>query len=326
MENHNERIIRWSSQEGGNEYIAINKLLQYLGDNLYYDYEPSFGPFPDYYTRLKKWVNNLTEEEDQQTLLKLAQNIFYVGHEEFSSLYRSAFNTQIVRWLIEHENLSFTDPKVITKIKKAIGECWFCPVTDSLRINQFYHINQIKDVNHEYRPDWKSLRKFGDLEKIKAYIQKNKIKYLVLLEDFVGSATQSWKPIKFASELMAELKILFVPLIICPLGIAKIEDEMDNAKNFYMRPVLTLSNEGFVSEKQAIDEKPEIDKFRRLINKVEPFYKFKEEEFKFGFENMGCLLVMHTNTPTNSLPIIYYESADNWSPLFKRHHRAKLWM
>src|SRR5580704_3286891 len=245
-ESHTEKISRWSQQDGGNEYLAINKLLEFLGNNLYYDYEPAFGPFPDYFSRLKKWIENLPEENDQQTLLKLAQYIFYVGREEFNSLYRSAFNTHIVRWLVEQENIDFVDPKAVEKLKSAIGKCWFCPVTDSLRINQFYHINQIKDSHHEYRPDWKSLRKFGDNEKIKDYIKKNGIQYLVLLEDFVGSATQSWKPLKFASELLDDAQVLFVPLIVCQLGIDRISNELKDRKNFAIRPVLKLSDESFV--------------------------------------------------------------------------------
>jgi len=326
MESYSEKIIRWASQDGGNEYVSINTLLEYLGSNLYHDYEPSFGPYPDYYSRLKTWVENLPTDLEQQTLLKLAQHIFYVGREEFNSLYRSAFNTHIIRWLIEQELTSIDDLDSIKKIKSAISKCWFCPVTDSLRINQFYHINQITEAHHEYRPDWRSLRKFGDCEKIKKYIADNKIKYIVLLEDFVGSATQSWKPLKFASELSDDLKVLFIPLVICPVGIERIDKELSEKKNFFMRPVLVLSQDGFISKDAIEGESDKIAQFRNLITTAEPFYKFKENVHKFGFEDMGCLIVMYTNTPTNSLPLIHYESIDSWSPLFKRHHRAKLWM
>jgi len=326
MESHTEKIIRWSSEEGGNEYVSINELLEYLGNNLYYDYEPSFGPYPDYYSRLKSWIENVPDEKDQQILLKLAKRIFYVGREEFGSLYRSAFNNHIVRWLAEQNIKFLDDPDSITKLKKAIARCWFCPVTDSLRINQFYHINQIKEAHHDYRPDWKSLKKFGDKEKIKKYIGDNKIEYLVLLEDFVGSATQSWEPLVYASELIDELKVLFVPLIICPLGITKITDELKKKSNFSMRPVLTLSQDGFITKEALTGEDKESKQFRNLINDAAPFYQFKNDILKFGFEEMGCLIVMYTNTPTNSLPIIHYESEPTWSPLFKRHHRAKLWM
>ena len=89
---------------------------------------------------------------------------------------------------------------------------------------------------------------------------------------------------------------------------------------------MKLPHHCFISKDAHSDESEDEIAFRRLIMAAEPFYKFRTEELKFGFEQMGCLLVMFTNTPTNSLPLIHYEKEGaDWSPLFKRHHRAKSW-
>ena len=40
----------------------------------------------------------------------------------------------------------------------------------------------------------------------------------------------------------------------------------------------------------------------------------------FGYKRTGGLVVMHSNTPDNSLPVIHHES-DTWAPIFKRHSR-----
>ena len=278
MKQHNEKIVRWSAQENGGDYIAINTFLEYLGQNLYYDYEPSIGPFPDYYSRLIKWLENVEDEKDQQNLLRIANLIFYVGREEFNSLYRTAYQTNFIRWIIEMEGLSLNDPQIIKKIEAAKEAAWFCPVTDSLRINQFYHLNQIQAV-HEFRPDWRSLREFGDPEKIKKYIKENNIKYIILLEDFVGSGTQSWKSIKFACELDPQIKILLLPLIICPQGIKKITDEVGNMENFNLSPVLVLSESAFIAKENTDGEDALITVFREIINQAEPKYVQK------GIEN-----------------------------------------
>jgi hypothetical protein len=328
MADFNEKIINWSAQEGGNEFVNINELLRYLGDHLYHDYEPALGPFPKYYSRLQSWVDNVSDETDQKNLLRIASLIFYVGREEFNSLYRTAYQTHIIRWIIEQENIKLNDPKAMEKIIEAIGSVWFCPVTDSLRINQFYHVNQIHNVVHKYRPDWKSLKRFGDKNLIKDYLKKEKVKYLVLLEDFVGSATQSWRALEFACEIQPEVKVLFVPLIICKLGLKNISDELKKQKNFTIQPVLLLPGEGFIAKDKEKDEITSAEIIRKTINKAIPFYKQKvngtEIDKKFGFEDMGCLLVMHSNTPTNSLPVIYYNT-NNWSALFSRQYREKSW-
>lgn len=318
MDKLDEALIKWASEDDGNDYIAINRLLQFLGNNLYHDYEPASGSFPEYYSRLKNWIFNCNTDKEQQTLLRFAQRIFYVGREEFGSLYRSAYNNIITRWITDQENISAYDDDAVEKIYAGLDFAWFCPITDSMRINQFYHVNNVT-ANHEFRPDWRSLRKFGDQVKIKEYISKSRIKYLVLLEDFVGSATQSWKPIKFACELDPELNVLFVPLIICKKGLAKINEEMKSFSNFTMNPVLIVGDGGFVTREVTIGEDARMPEFRSLIESSEPHYR----NLKFGFEEMGCLLVMYTNTPTNSLPLIHYESNPSWTSLFKRHHRAK---
>jgi hypothetical protein len=48
----------------------------------------------------------------------------------------------------------------------------------------------------------------------------------------------------------------------------------------------------------------------------------KEKGFKWpflGFRKIGGMIILHTNTPNNSLPIIW--SDVEWSPLFNRHVR-----
>ncbi|WP_127125071.1 phosphoribosyltransferase-like protein [Pseudoflavitalea rhizosphaerae] len=318
MSNLNEALIRWSTEEDGNELIAINNLLEYLGENLYHDYEPASGPALEYYARLKKWVFNISDDASQQNLLRIAQRIFYVGREEFGSLYRTAFNSIVTRWIVDQENISLFDTDWESRIAGGINYSWFCPVTDSMRISQFYHVNNISST-HEYRPDWRSLHRFGDPDKIKSYIKKRKIKYIVLLEDFVGSATQSFDSIKFACGIDDNVKVLFIPLIICKSGIKRIMDGTSEFDHFTMTPVMVLEDSCFVTKNPIAGEDNRNSDFRNLIQSSVPEYKGQ----KFGFDETGSLLVMYTNTPNNTLPIIHYEADQVWTPLFNRHHRSK---
>jgi len=326
MRSFNNKMIQWASGPNGLELLETKGLLQYLGENLYTDFEPAYGPYPDYFSRLEKWLENVSSDSDQQDLLRLAKRVFYVGREEFNSLYRTAFKTHYIRWAIDQEDICISASDAHEKILRALQSTWFCPVSDSLRINQFYHINDI-EVRHEFRPDWRSLKKFGDSKKIKQYIQDNDVKYLVLLEDFVGSGTQSSSPIKFAAELDPGIKVLFLPLIICPLGHHTITAKTNGLKNLTISPVLNLNDIAFVDPQNKVGEDPVLVSLRTIIKKNKPEYCDRNTPIgsgqKYGYKEMGCLLVMHTNVPNNSLPLIYYEAKNDWNPLFRRHHRSK---
>lgn len=324
MQRINEKILKWSGEETGIDstvFVSINNQLNYLAANLFYDYEPTIGPFPDFIRRFESWIDNVKDENDQKVLFKLAARIFYVGREEFTSLHRTSFNSIYKRWLCDILDLSFNDENFNTKIEAAIKETWFCPVTDSFRINQFYHVNSISN-NNTFRPDWRSLKKFGDKSKILEYITLKPIKYIVLLEDFVGSGTQSYKVLKYAAEEFSNIKILFIPLIIYPQGLEKIRQLAMMNKNFTVEPVISIddtqlinkANETYNSDVSSLVNVSEkyFETIRGNINTNE-----RDKIKEFGYNNTGGVTVMFTNAPNNALPAIYYES-DTWKALFKR--------
>ncbi|WP_162427871.1 phosphoribosyltransferase-like protein [Pontibacter pudoricolor] len=333
-EQYRNKITQWSAEDEGRHFLEIDQKIRFLADQLYLDYEPTFGPFPDFISRLASWVFNVDDEEDQKLLLTLVPKIFYVGREEFNCLHRTAFNSHIVPWLVENGDRKFEDILYESDLENAISQTWFCPVTDSFRINQFYHLNQISS-KHTFRPDWRSLTKFGDSQKIIEYIRINNVKNLVLLEDFVGSGGQASSPIKFACQLLEDVKskigwevrILFLPMIICPKGF----DHINNTVVWQYNELLSFKPIIRIGETDVIN-----DDSIKLNHQLNPYAELMKRQFakvlgsstsgehkklsEFGYKNTGGTVVMFTNTPNNSLPVIFVES-DTWSPLFKRHSR-----
>ena len=111
---------------------------------------------------------------------------FFAGPEEIYELYRCAYQ-ETKKWIME---LASIDPFGTNgKINRELKKVWFCALTDSLRINSFLHV--VGSKGKRYRPDWLSLSEFGNGQKIRTYIRNEKIEYLVLLEDFVGSGKQA---------------------------------------------------------------------------------------------------------------------------------------
>jgi hypothetical protein len=321
-----EKVFVWD-QSDGSKFNEINQQILHLEKRLFCDYEPNLGPKSNFISRLNLWLDNLKDETEQKILFELVPNLFYVGREEFNVLYREAYHTIYARWVIESAKIDIYDSNVKVALNTAVKETWFCPLTDSLRINQFYHINDIPG-KYDYRPDWRSLTKFGDDNKIKAYVEENKIKRIVLLEDFIGNGSQVSKAVKLAIRLFPEMPLLVVPLIICPKGVLSAKELTDANPNVTINPVISMSEFNFINEEikgnntqicldtYALAHKsyPQVSDSDVIDDDVDPYGPF-------GWRNTGALIVMYSNTPNNTLPLVHNKSS-KWFPLFLRHKRV----
>lgn len=293
--------------------------LLHLEKHLYSTYEPTLAPNLQFWDRLENCLRELADVDNQKILFKNIPELTYLGPEEMVSLYKYAYETILVRWICATSDLKLSDNLLESKITDEVRNTWFCPVTDSMRINKFYHVNNIPS-RQSFRPDWRSLGKFGDLDRIQAYIEKESITRLVLLEDFVGGGGQIKKTIEFASHFKTSVEILVIPLVICPNGFSTLTS-IATSNQIYFEPVMQLSKSSFidlddelcqlaVSTYEKITGNPASD----IEDKSKAPYHF------LGWDKTGALVVMNTNTPNNTLPVYHYTS-DTWSPLFPRHVR-----
>jgi hypothetical protein len=336
----NERIGKWfmsledidignnTTRPLGEIIEEVNTNLHQLADKLYVDYEPTRGAHPDFWRRLERWLDNVDDAGSQQVLFRLLPHLFFIGPREFDSLYRTAFNHQIATWLIDQLDLKLDDPQAGESLQRAIEATWFCPITDSMRINKFYHLNRIEGMDH--RPDWRSLDRFGDKDKMSDYIKLHGIKRIVLLEDFVGNGSQIRKAVECAAQLSPELPVLVVPLVICPSADALITELQGKYCQLTFAPCLRLPEMEFLTATPTPGESilyPAVRiiaegvadsmKIGLSVNRLAQAKKF----IPYGWHGTGALVVLYTNCPNNTLPIIFHES-QNWSALFPRASRV----
>jgi hypothetical protein len=327
-----DRVHKWSMDaKADTDYLSLFAQIEYLGQKRFGEYEPTiFPPHKDFFVRLRDWLNNAIKEEDQQTLLRLVSKIFFVGSKEFESLYRSAYREILIRWLIEENSLTLNDSTLDSKIEAELKCCWFCPITDSMKVSTFYHVNNITGI--DLRPDWRTLRKFAEPQKISQHMQKTGIRRIVLLEDFVCTSSQAGKAIEYAANLPGSPPLLVIPLIVCPAGLTAMNSVAAKYSQVKIVPTLILNDDAFVVEAPQVDELPLIDRIRRYVTESYPLVvggipvDYTKEPFgPFGFGNStprkGALVVMYTNTPDNTLPLIHHKSA-TWKPLFPRSSRT----
>lgn len=328
-----ERLVKsW----GSNDLSVVNRQIAHLERWLFKSYEPDKFNSGDFWHRLNECFSKLNTDAEKQSIFHLVTKILYLGPVEFEELYRCAYDGPIARWLVDLEGIDVFATDASVKLKQAARETWFCPVTDSFRVNAFFHINNLS-VGTSLRPDWRSLCELADEGKLNNYCVANGIKRLVLLEDFVGGGSQSMSAVHFAATLTHGLNVLFVPLVICPGGHTRalaLERVLcaKRADSLRYEAVLRLPDNAFLTPTSApidIDD-PMLGVLRQTIEDTyirvsggaplgtKPYHPYGYPVNK----PTGSLVVMYSNTPDNTLPLIHWRPAgSSWSPIFPRHTR-----
>lgn len=332
MASYIEDLIRtWADDE----MTKVNLKVNHLEGRLFKSYEPNKFFNGEFWERCEAWLKNVSTDDHKKTLYRLLTKIFYVGPVEFEELFRCAYEGPIARWLIDRAQIDICAVNAQQLLISAVEKTWFCPVTDSFRINSFFHINNLP-ANANLRPDWCSLYALGDVFKIREYCKTAGIKRLVLLEDFVGGGSQSLSAVNFASTHIEDIEVLFVPMIICPDGAEmarKLEGRLNSRRpgTLSFDPVLELPKPAFFTPSDSSYSQTETDDLRDLISTsypavsggapagVKPYHMY-------GYPSdrpTGGLVVMFTNTPDNTLPLIHWRPANGaWQPVFPRHSRV----
>ena len=305
-------IEPWLLSDDSDDLILLRDQVTWLQKELFDEYEPSH--YDTFDERLAKWLLNVDDRPSQIRLFRLIKHLFFVGKKQLDGLARSAYNDQIRRWIVDINNFDISDPDIDSLISDAVGNTWFCPITDSLRINGFLKVIGLS--GHSHRPDWWSLKKFAGPCRIQQYIRQNNIQQLVLIEDFVGTGTQMRNTVRWAAKNIKNIPILVVPLICCPAGERtgiRLESELTNVS---FAPCLSLQPGIFLTEIPHLDEPPEFSEVRPIIQRVQArLGDFRADPY--GYCGTGALVAMYSNCPDNTLPIIHVYSRE-WNPLFLR--------
>lgn len=349
--NARDRILRmvtdWQDEipdpEDSARLSEIHENLQFLERIKFNPYVPTLyssehqSAFAD---RFHRWLENpgLTSPQ-QRDLFEFANRIAFFSFDDFATLFQNAFSGPISRWCMDQAGIRLDEQMDWQNQldNERFKHTWFCPITDSLLISVFHHVNGIEDK--ERKPAFRDLEHFGDIDKIRKYIDKEGYKRIVLLEDFVGTGRQASATVEWAARNL-ELPVMFCPMIISSEGADKFVSLRESLKEeksmspglaeFTFEPVFELGGDCFVHcENEEQDSL--LARIHRLAVEIHTRLSGSHEDCKegaFGFWKEGSLqkgatVVMFSNTPNNSLPLIYHE-AKAWSPLFPRVARQPL--
>ena len=342
------KVREWDQRSTGSpfatsKYEIILDQLSYHAKREWRSYLPATNSAfnSNYMERLASWVGNLADETDQQVFLEYALHISFFSHDDFVALYQTAFEREITRWVAEQIGVRL-DSGGWTAFRDVVDhqlrwQTWFCPITDSMDINEFYKVNHLIGPSHrphfwtqemlakttgsgvaglgqrwtDYmaNPSQDPQRRLPSLER------------LVLLEDIVGSGKQCLEAVQWAVSNLGK-PVLFVPLILCPNGRRRFhQEEVKSNGRLKVRPVIELRPGDLLGPERpknagwAISERIE-----KLAERCKA--RATPDQDTFGFENTGCSLATYSNTPDNTLPIVHSVRPGNWDPLFPRVRRG----
>ena len=304
--------------------MRLKQLYELQAEFLFNQYEPTKAS-PDecgmsFIQRLDRWVSCFDGAEDQWSAFHSLRYFFFVGLQETEELYRCAVQHKILPWLSDVAKLDILADGFAGLLSEEIKHIWPCPVTDSLRINSLLHRTNLD--GQSLRPDWLSLKELGDCNRIRQYVERKKIKYLVLLEDFSGSGKQCKRATEFALKAFPG-PILLVPLVICSPGNQLLREvAMKSDGRLMYEPVVVVSADCLVQEIPAATEPASFSSLRSAMLNGYKKAGLSLDGEAFGFDGVGSLVSSFSNCPNNTPPI-FHASSETWpSPLFPRKRRA----
>lgn len=344
----NAKIRSWDLQSTGSavadsKYSQIFDQLSYHASKDWRVYLPAEHPDfnSSYLERLASWIGNVTDEAEQKLLLEYALCISFFSHEDFTALYRTALNREISRWVATQVNASL-QPGGAQAFQELVNRqihrhTWFCPVTDSLDINEFYKVNHLKGIGH--RPCFATLQMLAErsgipnptlAQNITSYMANPSgnaqrpappLQRLVLLEDIVGSGSQCVDAVSWAVANLGK-PVLLVPLILCPTGSDALNILKQQSNGMLtVSPVIELKRSDLLGPER--NGQPGLS----IANDMEDFARRYATRASagmdiFGYLNTGCSLATFSNTPDNTLPLVHNKPiAGGWEPLLPRVFR-----
>lgn len=346
LEQLRAKVREWDRQHAGTpiasaHYEQLLNQLEYHAEHEWRVYLPAEHPDfdPVYMERLAKWIGNVTNEDDQKLFLEYARYISFFSHDDFAAMYRTALDREVMPWVAQQINAKMTSGfnsfhDLVTQYTHK--KTWFCPITDSMDINEFYKVNHLQGVGH--RPGFSTLQYLAQkagppnpalANNVLNYMANpgNRIppsaplELIVLLEDIVGSGTQCLDAVRWATEELGK-PVLFIPLIICPNGIETLrQEEARLGGRLTVRPIIELRRCDLLGpERNGAQGWSRAVEMETLAFECASSIHFNYAAF--GYNDTGSSLVTYSNTPDNTLPIIHDTGRlKNWNPLFPRVYR-----
>lgn len=318
-----------SDVDGNEGFSELRGIIDFLEGILFEKYEPTeIGPHRSFRSRLARWIGSAATEEDQKMLFITLRHLTYLGQEEMKSAMATAYSRNTLMWLQRVNQIAPFDANAQQATLSALSATAFTAITDSFRIGDFIRQNGIN--GHATRYVWEAHVANWNSDIFHAEpMEGGSKRYLVLLEDFVGSGSQMETAVELACSAPANYHVLLCPMVICPDGANLARTLQCKHPNLTYSPVLELPTSAFLTSVPGQPEHADFAMIRATLKSVHPKVKgtpgsWLQERSELGYRDTGAIFCKYDNCPDNTIPALHHKSDLGWEPLFPRTSREPL--
>lgn len=310
------------------ETLASTKYKPYTNDEI-----------QDFFGKFWSWLMQFELERERKLAFKIAARITFITEEQIKYLQEVCFKEKLQYSLFEKIISDRKLPPYAYKeasrhFDDELSKCLLIPLTDSARYNQFVHVNGLE--NHSQlgigslsvfvHPDIRNTPEA--VERLnKRYSEKET---LVIIEDFCGSGKTFTSDLVRIANLYGFKRIYFCPYIITEkaerviirfarMFVPNIKVEILYGMKLSDRHNVFSPSSHLFSYEEQIALKQLCVKYHKKYFLTNRFIGLTHP-YPFGYRNGQLLVVMQSNCPNHTLPIIW-ASDNGWQPLFRRVQR-----
>lgn len=354
------KIMNWSSEEVSKQ----RPLLQALASFKYDEYQ-QFSPGIRFIESLVKWLEQFeTLDEKRIAYNFIMSKLIFISNDQIVHLVNITFSEKVNPILITKtaEKLSI-EPYLVSQViesddyKEVLRRSLFIGVSDGSRIDLFRRSKRQVSNEQVFPSYYIGTGKAVDMIKeLNDAGYTGKFNSVFLIDDFTASGksyfrlengSYTGKIYKFLTSLFNDDNSVYKELIdttglnihiIFYIATRDALNTIDEAiKSFIFDNKLTIICEVDavqIIEKEISDDVLKEDAFVELISKQKNFddtivdvhyKKGKHEKPYLGFNECALPIILHHNTPNNSLPILWFpeDSKNDCVGLFPRVTRHK---
>ncbi|MBC7297371.1 MAG: hypothetical protein H5T82_00500 [Demequina sp.] len=344
-------VMEWS-----NEDIARQRpLLQALA-SLKYDEYQQFSPGMRFVESLALWLQQFGTLDERKTAYDFVlSRLVFLSHAEMAHFAAIAYPDVIRPVFIEKAAKDASLPGfrvsqvlATAAFKQLEAASLIFGLSDGARIDLFRRSN--KELSHEQIFTSYEISK-EKVRDIRAWLNEKRghtdvVPTLVLLDDFTASGTScltadgdqaNGKLAKFVARLQQsedwktvvsfpKTRIVVVFYVATAQALANIEKGADVLRKAHGIDITVMCVQRIASDisLQASHAEPVVDLVKTYYD---PLAKDKHPEWggdvPFGYKDGGLPLVIHHNTPNNSIFVLWAEDSDTVLPLFPRVSRHR---
>ncbi len=345
-------VMDWSPADVARE----RPVLQALAALKYDEYE-QFSPGMRFVESLALWVSQFNQSERADAYDFVRERLIFLSQAEMTHfatvVYPDLIRPLLIQRAAEAEGLrTFEVARTVASqaFRRVQETALFLALSDGARVDQFRRSN--RELSHEqifpsYELPKERLDSFREWVAGRGFQENRPVPAVVLLDDFAGSgksyirseqSAKKGKIVKLLTAMAADPKwkaLVSFPETLVVVGLYVASDSaLTNLRHGLEDLAQDLKFEFRLVCAQTIPANVVIGPASPLpiVPLAQAYYDPQCEDehtakggtdLRFGFAGCGLPLVLHHNTPNNSLFILWAEPSQKVTPLFPRFSRHK---